>query len=544
MSAATVAVPGSQNAPYRAPPPGSNTDAFSHGLDAGPLITTLTNDIRSYAPFYHAAFLLENGCIAATDVEPSPSQPAFCVPAGLGSRFVSVIAYPIVGAVGGVTDAGFIIFTPTMTANAGLSTKCGYIAGPWTPQVTAVLLEVSRSPSAPLFSSRWSGSATAFLAAEGARWTLCGLTRAGDLECMRAVTGWWARSPAGGWKDFTSTGLGATTPAESACVDMTRNPLFFAPSPIFCISSILGANAAGTLNSLPQTCVSSHGPFVNFAVSTCSCLNSCSGTSSELGSVLTATRASDGVTLAYHAGWDGFDIAPVTAQARSIWNGSGLAPLAADPAFPVFRACSHNNWPYAGRLANGSYFLTAALADLGSSRAGFVTQANLAWSAWSAATNVRPRAFGFSVRPADSNRMCSDSTDNQELQSLKQDGATLPQWSAYSPFIISTSSSCTLRKGQFSALVRHDGTLQSGHIDINFMSDKPGITFNTIGGSARSDAICFAYTSPLPSPPVPNVTIGSFRSQLRCIGSQTLDLIRGARSILTRSGGNGANGMR
>lgn len=604
MSAATVAVPGSQNAPYRAQPPGGNTDALSHGLDYGPLVATTANDIRAYGPVHHAAFLLENGCIAATDVEPSPSQPAFCVPAGLGSRFVSVVTLPVVGAVGGVTDAGFMVFTGTMTAMAGPSTKCGYVAGPWTPQVSGVLLEVSRTAGAPLFNARWSGTASAFLAAEGARWTLCGLTRAGDLECMRAVAPWWSQTPPGGWKDFTTTGLAATTPADSACVDMTRNPLFWAPSPIFCLSSLTAAAAAGTAASLPPTCVSSHGPFVNFAVSTCSCVNNCAGTNFELGSLLTATRAADGVTIAYHAGWDGFDMAPVTAQARSIWNASAAlssvgASTASDPTFPVFRACAHANWPLAGRLANGSYFLAPALQDISTSRRNFVPQANLDWAAWSAATNVRPRAFGFSVRPADSNKMCQGS-NGQELQALTQDGATLPQWSAYSPITIATSQSCILRRGQFSALVRHDGTLHSGelmvmvrsyrvaaaaavaatasarsvlstrlswldghrslqvvltpaslvrppplrlssprlspplpagHIDINFHSDKPDITYTTVTASVRSDAICFAFTSPLPSPAVPNVSIGSFRSQMRCIGSQTLDLIRASRSM-------------
>lgn len=86
--------------------------------------------------------------------------------------------------------------------------------------------------------------------------------------------------------------------------------------------------------------------------------------------------------------------------------------------------------------------------------------------------------------------------------------------------------------------------LSAGHIDINFHSDKPGITYSAVTASVRSDAICFAFTSPAPSPAIPGVSIGSFRSQLRCIGSQTLDLIRTARSMQVWSDSNGASGFR
>lgn len=379
------------------------------GLTACVLLRGLNFIFCRYAV---GAFILENGCIHSLETEPSPTQPNFCVPAGLGTRFISTLVLPQVPAVGGVTDAGFIVFTGTL----GDSTKCAYVAGPWTAQVTAVLLETTRQSASPLRSARWGSSATI---TESDRWAVCGLTRGGDLECMRPAGSWWSGSPPGGgsWPDFTTTGLTATMPSDSACVDITRSSSFWAIPLLLCRNTIL-AQAAGTLPSPPPTCISTHGPFSSFTVSTCTCPSSCiSGTNDEMASVIVATRANDSIPMSYHIGFDFFDGPPVTNQARSIWTGTAVGPFAVDPQFPVFRACAHASMPYAGRLANGNYFIVGATADNTNGRANMAAVTNMNLATFSSTVLVRAVTSVVAIRQSNCDKLCSQNSSESTLLS-------------------------------------------------------------------------------------------------------------------------------
>lgn len=263
LTAATVTTPTGQSTPYRLI---VNPSSGSWGLNAGPQLYADDVDVKgAYAG--SPAVLLENGCIAALDLEPSVSVPFFCVPLGLGSRFVSVISMSAFNAVGGVTDTGFMVFSGL----GDQSTRCGYITGPWTSQVTFAFVETSRQATSPLFLNRWNGGLPAITDAD--RWLLCGLLRTGEIECTRPKNAWFfsANTPQGTpWKDYTTAPSAGNVPADSPCADLTRQNNYFANSQILC-PGVYRSYRAGLTTTLLTACTSMHGPFTSFAITSCDC---------------------------------------------------------------------------------------------------------------------------------------------------------------------------------------------------------------------------------------------------------------------------------
>lgn len=264
LSAATVSTPAGQNAPYRWP--AVNPATGSMAVNAGPQLYDSDTDVKT-ANAGSPAVLLENGCIAALDLEPSATVPFFCVPLGLGSRFVSVFSMSAFNAVGGVTDTGNMVFTGL----GDQSNRCGYINGPWTPQVTVAFIETSRQAASPLFLQRWNGGSPSISYVD--RWVLCGLLRSGDIECMRPRAPWFfsANTPQGTpWKDYTTATSAGNVPSDSPCADLTRQSNYVSNSQILC-QGVYRAARAGLTNTLLTACTTMHGPFTTFTISSCDC---------------------------------------------------------------------------------------------------------------------------------------------------------------------------------------------------------------------------------------------------------------------------------
>lgn len=536
MSASPVATPGGQVPPYFARP--ASDPSYGSFLDPGPYMGTV-NDIANgglTASRTTGAFLLESGCIYANELDIA------CPPPGLGSRFLSVFMLPQVPAIGGVSDSGVIVFFGTGAVD---SRKCAYVAGPYTPQVSHVLLEVTQNRTAPLWASRWNWGGTLV---QNDRWTLLALTRRGDLEAMRALPSWWSKQPPGGgltgWMDWTVDAQNATTPSESACADITRSTIHWAMSNMLCPRI---AASAGSL-SPPPVCVSSHGPFSSFAASTCACVgagcpccpsgcaaNNCRSApmANNMGTLITAVRKADGVGVGYTVGADFFDSDAAYGAALL----SGLLPppnrnTPLDPTFPPFRACTHSAYPLVGRARDGTYFIVPAFPDVPLSRTVTPTY-GLNFSVWSALVGVAPVARLDALRTSNCDRYCA--AGSMELTRQFIDGPFTPGAMAAAGYYL--GGGCTVPLQTYGAGIRPDGSIHAGMVDAAVITDKPA-SFSRLTGSVRSDMMCFSFRSANWST-AGSASVASYNSIIRCIGAQ--DPTRPFRAVSGRCDPNNNN---
>ena len=324
------------------------------------------------------AVLLSNGCILSQQTQPASGAPYFCVPAGLGSRFLSVLITQ--EALGGVTDTGNLVFfgaTPnSLTPSTSNWQKCVFFAGPFTPM--AIVLLLRQTPYALRYSINRAIS-------------LCALTRSGSLECSDIVPSWWAASngPWSNWATFNVTGV--TTPNQSACQNGDSTPgKFLRPSSVLCP------------NSAPLKCVAPSG-LSSFSMS--SCIGS--------GTYITGIRLGDNMPVAWLVGFDSFDAAPpVNSSAGQNGIFGPLTALTASPYFPPVVECMvpFGARTFVGRLQDGSFFRVRELveqqgavpvivANLNSSAANFVIAdtltAGMDWGAGINAVLIGP-VFPFS----------------------------------------------------------------------------------------------------------------------------------------------------
>lgn len=124
-------------------------------------------------------------------------------------------------------------------------------------------------------------------------------------------------------------------------------------------------------------------------------------------------------------------------------------------------------------------------------------------------------------------QICAFSTNNQEYITTAVDGPFLPAAHVYAPYVIQLT--CPVRRNTYAAGVRHDGTFHPGVVDANIQTDRP-VIYNVLAGSARSDVVCFAFTSTAPGAAISGGTPpGAYKTLVRCIGSQTNDIIKSFR---------------
>ena len=311
--------------------------------------------------------LLENGCIISASSQPNTSLPYFCVPTGLGSRFLSVVSTQAGGAMGssrvlpsfdtglvrgwalgGVTDTGALVFfgasrlpEPFTASQWGLNVaysswqRCIFFPGPYTAMATTVYLRPSP------FALRVNPAPAA---------TLCALTRAGALECWdvggtSVTSSWWADAN-GPWPSWTTFNASAAPAGASACLNGTQRKLLV-PSTVLC-----------PLSS-PAACVA---PVALSSFSISSCIGS--------GTYVMGVRLADGVPVAWLVGFDTFDSPPATnssAGPSGIFAAAGTPALASAPLFPPVLECApfFGARRFVGRLANGSFYSTPEVIEQG-----------------------------------------------------------------------------------------------------------------------------------------------------------------------------------
>lgn len=297
-----------------------------------------------------AAALLVNGCIFDVMAQPLSGVPYLCVPAGLGSVFVSVMR--TIEAVGGVTDTGAIVFF-----GDGVSSpveRCVYLIGPYTPMATvSVLYPV---PVAAVYVTL------------GPTTTLCALTRAGSLECSTIVGGWWtAAGPT--WKDWTAPS-NATTPAASACRAMAGNNAYLTPSRALCPNTSPAVCAAPiTLSSFSITTCSYSTTLIDYG-------NSYSQPGRG-GTYITGVRLADSIPVGWLLGVDAFDASTLgvnTSAARGLFLSGAPAP--AMPQFAPVLECApaFGARGFVGLLRNGSFFRAPEVRDQGSGATALASQ--------------------------------------------------------------------------------------------------------------------------------------------------------------------------
>lgn len=322
-------------------------------------------DPRTFDQFCGA--LLDNGCIISASGQPNTSAPFFCVPAGLGSRFLSVVSTQAGGAmgsrsvlpgsdagqvrgwaIGGVTDTGALVLfgasrlpEPFSASLWGLNVeisnwqRCVFFQGPFTAMATTVYMRPSP------YALRVNPAPAA---------TLCALTRAGALECWDVAgtsvkNTWWADAN-GPWPSWATFNASTAPPNASACLNGTRLKLLV-PSTALCPFSS------------PAACVA---PFALSSFSISSCIGS--------GTYIMGVRLSDRVPVAWLVGFDTFDSPPAansSAGPSGIFAAARTPALASAPLFPPVLECApfFDARRFVGRLANGSFYSTPEVVEQG-----------------------------------------------------------------------------------------------------------------------------------------------------------------------------------
>lgn len=233
------------------------------------------------------------------------------------------------------------------------------------------------------------------------------------------------------------------------------------------------------------------------------------------------------VPIVYHFGFDAFDTAPLSSPTMVMWTGSVSQGLRVDPNFPITRVCSHPSMPYAGRLANGSYFIVAAPADATTTKANLAPSLNMNFATWSTATQIKAFDSMTSIRPSTCNRFCAGAPNEYATQVIE--GPVVPalfSWSAF--YGRSKNPGCSIPANVWLALVRTDGSVHWPMREANFQTDRP-VTYGLLAGAVRTDVLCFTFTSIAPSPKLQGTTLTANRPLLRCIGSQSNPLVVAAR---------------
>lgn len=334
----------------RAPPLGANTAAVITCGNVDPVMLPIAaNGYRTDFSFAMASSwqassrtsyctaLLANGCLVDTEerwfrMTSARSAPYVCVPAGLGSRFVSVLRGP--GFFGGVTDLGIIVLF-----GLGASwNKCGFMQGPYTAMAAAqrhigTHADHLRTVTLPIGTD------------------LCALDSAGVLHCWETLPDTWAAA-ATAWVP----GPGETTRPAGLCMNMTGNTTFLKPSPRLC-PQLAAAAAVQPNASTAAGCVAPQ-LLSSFSLSPCRTSGIVYGDGDVGPSVVVGVRT-DGLPLAWIMGADFWDAPPPV-------NSTGVGPLGlfaasgnrvrVDPRLPPVWRCSdpEGGRMFAGRAADGS----------------------------------------------------------------------------------------------------------------------------------------------------------------------------------------------
>lgn len=334
----------------RAPPVGANTAAvITHGsVPTGAVMPTsglgfiattsapITSSWQESTMF--TAALLANGCLMDTQMRyglaaTTPLLPFVCPPAGLGSRFVSVLRGPTY--VGGVTDVGTLVLFGPLT---GSGERCAYIRGPFT-----AMAALQR-----LYAATGNGAVRVVPSGED----LCALDRAGVLHCWADLPASWL-NVAPRWQPAAP---GQSVRPSSACLDMAGNATFLRPSPRQCARAAAATAAAATAGTLANASADCPAPVLlaSFSISPCG--------PAATGAYIVGVRAADSLPVAWLVGGDSWEDEPppgsLAVLPTGLFNASG-AQLAVDPRLPPVWRCTDTVGlrMFVGRAADGSgYF--------------------------------------------------------------------------------------------------------------------------------------------------------------------------------------------